>query len=111
MIFWIGFTLMFFNEGFVMMRHVSPWFAKKRDGFIKRFGDNIWYRLHGTIGWLWISFVTCGLIVNSNRIFHIIVLAIFWGLSFGIFYLPRWIKRRKTLINTSTLEVSHEWIF
>ena len=94
MIFWIGFTLMFFNEGFVMMRHVSPWFAKKRDGFIKRFGDNIWYRLHGTIDWLWISFVTCGLIVNSNIVLHIIALAIFWGLSFGIFYLPRWIKRR-----------------
>ena len=26
MIFWIGFTLMVLNEGFVMMRHVSPFF-------------------------------------------------------------------------------------
>ena len=31
MIFWIGFTLMFLNEGFVMMRHVSPLFAQIRD--------------------------------------------------------------------------------
>ena len=29
-IFAIGYAIMFFNEGFVIMRHVSPWFANKR---------------------------------------------------------------------------------
>ncbi len=94
MIFWIGFCVMVFNEGFFMLRHVSPWFARQRDKFIKKFGANIWYRFHGTLDYIWIGLVTLGLIVNPNRVLHIIALAIFWGLSFGIFYLPRWIKRR-----------------
>ena len=93
MIFWIGFTLMFFNEGFVMMRHVSPWFSKQRQKFIDRYGANVWYRFHGTLDYTWIGLVTIGLIVNPNRILHIVVLATFWFLSFLIFYLPRWIKR------------------
>ena len=93
MIFWIGFTLMFFNEGFVMMRHVSPWFSNQRQKFIDRYGANVWYRFHGTLDYTWIGLVTIGLIVNPNRILHIIVLAIFWFASFLIFYLPRWIKR------------------
>ena len=57
---------MFFNEGFVMMRHVSPLFARQRDKFIKKFGENIWYRFHGTLDYTWIGLVTIGLIVNSN---------------------------------------------
>ena len=93
MIFWIGFTVMFLNEGFVMMRHVSPWFARQRDKFIKKFGENIWYRFHGTLDYTWIGLVTIGLIVNSNRILHIMALLTFWALSFLIFYFPRWIRR------------------
>ncbi len=93
MIFWIGFTVMFLNEGFVMMRHVSPFFAKLRDKVMKKLGDKIWWRLHGTLDYTWIGLVTIGLIVNSNRIQHIIALAIFWSLSFLIFYFPRWIRR------------------
>ena len=39
MIFFIlGYTIMFFNEGFVIMRHVSPWFATKRKQLHNRFG-------------------------------------------------------------------------
>ena len=93
MIFWIGFFVMFFNEGFVMMRHVSPWFARRRQGFIDRFGANIRYRFHGTLDYVWMGLVTLGLIVNSNRILHILVLTTFWTLSWLIFYLPRWIKK------------------
>ena len=93
MIFWIGFFVMFFNEGFVMMRHVSPWFARKRDGFIKKYGDNIWYRFHGTLDYVWMGLVICGLIVNSNRLFHLAVLSTFWAMSFAIFYAPRWIRK------------------
>ena len=62
MIFWIGFTLMFFNEGFVMMRHVSPWFGRRRDDIIKKLGSNVWYRLHGTLDY------TIKEGVNKNKI-------------------------------------------
>ena len=51
MIFWIGFTLMVLNEGFVMMRHVSPFFDKLRKKVIKKLGESMvsssWHsRLH-----------------------------------------------------------------
>ena len=93
MIFWIGFFIMFFNEGFVMMRHVSPWFAKKRDNIMKRLGDKMWWRLHGTLDYLWMGLVTLGLIVNTHRLLHIICLAIFWSVSYLVFYYPRWSKK------------------
>ena len=48
MIFWIGFTIMFLNEGFVMMRHVSPWAAKQRDNLIEKYGDG-WQTFHGIV--------------------------------------------------------------
>ena len=96
MIFWIGFFVMFFNEGFVMMRHVSPWFARRRQGFIDRFGANVWYRFHGTLDYVWMILVGLGLILYPNRLFHIAVLATFWGASFSIFYLPRWIKNGRS---------------
>tara|TARA_Y200000002_G_scaffold28419_1_gene21312 strand:+ start:60 stop:371 length:312 start_codon:yes stop_codon:yes gene_type:complete len=91
MIFKIGFLIMFFNEGFVMMRHVSPFFARLRDKVIKKLGENIWYRLHGTLDYLWMGLVTLGLIVNPNRMAHFIALCVFWLGAFMIFYLPRWI--------------------
>ena len=94
MIFWIGFFVMFFNEGFVMMRHVSPWFSNQRAKFIKQYGENTWYRFHGTLDYTWMGLVTIGLIVNSNRLLHIMALLTYWTLSFMIFYLPRWITRK-----------------
>tara|TARA_B100000427_G_scaffold302772_1_gene286847 strand:- start:405 stop:686 length:282 start_codon:yes stop_codon:yes gene_type:complete len=93
MIFWIGFTVMFLNEGFVMMRHVSPWFAKRRQKFIDKYGANVWYRFHGTLDYLWMGLVTIGLIVNTPRLLHALVLATFWVLAWLIFYLPRWIRK------------------
>ncbi len=95
MIFWIGFTLMVLNEGFVMMRHVSPWFGRRRDDIIAKIGSNAWYRLHGTLDYAWIALVTIGLIVCPNRLNHIAALAVFWIGSFSVFYLPRWKRRRR----------------
>ena len=91
-IFWIGFILMCFNEGFVMMRHVSPWCARQRDKFIDKYGANNWYRFHGTLDYTWIGLVSIGLIISPNRLTHVYALITFWSLSFIIFYLPRWIK-------------------
>ena len=96
MIFWIGFFVMFFNEGFVMMRHVSPWFRKQRDKFINKYGANAWYRFHGTLDYVWMILVGLGLVLYPNRLFHLAVLATFWGASFSIFYLPRWIKNGRS---------------
>ena len=93
MIFWIGFFVMFFNEGFVMMRHVSPWFSRQRDKFIEKYGANAWYRFHGILDYTWIVLVAIGLIINPNRVMHVMALVTFWVLSFIIFYLPRWIRR------------------
>ena len=72
MIFWIGFFVMFFNEGFVMMRHVSPWFGRQRDKFINKYGANVWYRFHGTLDYVWMILVGLGLIFYPNRLFHTI---------------------------------------
>ena len=40
-----------------------------------------------------LPFVGLGLIFYPNRLFHIAVLATFWGGSYAIFYAPRWIKK------------------
>ena len=92
MIFWIGFFVMFFNEGVVMMRHVSPWCARQRDKLIHKFGDKVWYIFHGTLDYLWMGLVTLGLVVNDHRLLHVLVLVTFWTLAWLIFYLPRWIR-------------------
>ena len=68
MIFWIGFTVMVLNEGFVIMRHVHPWFANKRDELIQRLGDR-WKKIHATLDYIWIGGVTIGIIVDSGT-FH-----------------------------------------
>ena len=83
---------MVLNEGFVMMRHVSPFFDNLRKKVIKRLGENLWYRLHGTLDYTWIGLVTLGLIVNSDRLVHLYFVIAFWVFSFIIFYLPRWIR-------------------
>ena len=54
MIFWLGFTIMVLNEGFVIMRHVHPWFAKKRDHLIETYGKK-WKRFHATLDYMWIA--------------------------------------------------------
>ena len=95
MIFWIGFTLMVLNEGFVMMRHISPFFDNLRKKVIKKLGENVWYRLHGTLDYTWIGLVTLGLIVNPNRLAHLSFVLIFWFASFCIFYLPRYISNHR----------------
>ena len=52
--FWVGFTIMFLNEGFVIMRHVHPWFAEKRKQLHDRFGEKKVKRIHGFTDWTWI---------------------------------------------------------
>ena len=55
MIFWLGYTIMFFNEGFVIMRHVSPWFANKRKTLHEKFGREKVKRIHGFTDLDWLN--------------------------------------------------------
>ena len=91
MIFWVGFIIMFLNEGFVMMRHVSPFFAEQRDKLIERFGEG-WQYFHGLLDYLWVIVVVLGFIFSPHRVAHLVVFTAFWSAAlFGI-YVPMWVK-------------------
>ena len=93
MLFWIGFTVMVLNEGFVIMRHVHPWFARKREALIDKYGNN-WKRFHATLDYVWIGAVSIGIIVDlENLKLYGTVLLVFWSIV-GIFvYLPLLVKK------------------
>ena len=42
---------MIFNEGFVMLRHVSPIARQLREELIKDWGDR-WQQIHSTFDWV-----------------------------------------------------------
>jgi len=95
MIFWIGFTVMVLNEGFVIMRHVHPWFANKRQELIVRLGDK-WKRIHGFLDYTWIGGITLGIILDfANWKLYATVLGGFWGFVAVTVYLPLLIKKLK----------------
>ena len=86
---------MVLNEGFVIMRHVHPWFANKRDQLIAKFGDK-WKRFHATLDYIWIGGVSLGIILDlSNWKLYASALAIFWGFVGVTVYLPLLIKKLK----------------
>ena len=88
MIFWIGFFIMVLNEGFVMMRHVSPWFAKQRDNLRHKYGKG-WQTFHGMVDYIWVILVTLGFIFSPFRGVHLYVFICFWLLAFMLIYLPQ----------------------
>ena len=93
-VFWIGFTVMVLNEGFVIMRHVHPWFAKKREYLINTYGNN-WKKFHATLDYVWIAGVSIGILIDiTNWKFYATVLGTFWGIVAVSVYLPLLIKRR-----------------
>ena len=93
MIFWLGFTIMVLNEGFVIMRHVHPWFAEKRDHLIETYGPK-WKRFHATIDYMWIAGVSLGFILDlQNWKLYASALIIFWGIVGLFVYLPLLIKK------------------
>ncbi len=50
---------MFLNEGFVIMRHVHPWFAAKRESLIVYLG-RYWKVTHSIADTLWIVLIAYG---------------------------------------------------
>jgi|TARA_B100000902_G_scaffold279408_1_gene265274 hypothetical protein len=92
-LFWIGFTVMVLNEGFVIMRHVHPWFAGKRNQLILTYG-NKWKKFHATLDYVWIGGVVGGILLDlSNWKIYASALGIFWGVVAVGVYLPLLIKK------------------
>ena len=85
MIFWIGFTVMVLNEGFVIMRHQSPLFAKWRKELIKNFGDN-WKKFHSLLDYVWV-----GAVINQRWI-DFTALVTWWSCVLLFVYVPKWLK-------------------
>tara|TARA_B100000003_G_scaffold64058_1_gene57244 strand:+ start:2220 stop:2537 length:318 start_codon:yes stop_codon:yes gene_type:complete len=92
----IGYTIMFLNEGFVILRHVSPWFAEKRKQLHDTFGREKIKRIHGFTDWSWIGLIALGYYLDfANWKTYTLLLAIYWGtVAIGI-YLPMLIRRIK----------------
>ncbi len=83
---------MIFNEGFVMLRHVSPIARQLREELIKDWGDT-WQQVHSTLDWLWIVLVALGMYLDSgNRWNDVLLLVLFWGSALCLIYIPMWLK-------------------
>ena len=92
MIFLLGLHVMIFNEGFVMLRHVSPIAAQLRQELIKDWGKQ-WQQLHSTLDWLWIALVVLGLLRDvGHRWWDVFYLILFWGSALAFIYIPMWTK-------------------
>ena len=92
MIFLLGLHVMIFNEGFVMLRHVSPIAAQLRQELIKDWGKQ-WQQIHSTLDWMWIALVTLGLYLDhGHRYWDVFYLILFWGSALVFIYLPMWRK-------------------
>ncbi|BCU93978.1 MAG: hypothetical protein CM15mV3_2640 [Caudoviricetes sp.] len=82
---------MFINEGFVMMRHVSPWFSKQRDNLIEKYGEG-WQTFHGTVDYLWVIIIALGFTFSHTEPVTYVFIS-FWSLAFMLIYLPKMVKR------------------
>ena len=84
---------MVLNEGFVIMRHVHPWLANKRDQLIATYGTK-WKKFHATLDYVWIGGVSLGILLDfSNWKLYATVLGIFWGMVAVCVYLPLLVKK------------------
>ena len=91
LIFIIGYLTMVFNEGFVILRHLSKTMAKARQNLIKKYGKK-WKIFHSTMDIVWVTFVLIGIIFSPYRELFIGMVLGFW-LLVGIFvYLPKLFK-------------------
>ena len=93
-IFILGYTIMFFNEGFVILRHVSPWFANKRKQLHDRFGREKVKRIHGLTDWTWIILIGLGTYLDFEnwKVYAVLVFAFWIVVAVGV-YLPMLIKK------------------
>ena len=92
-IFWTGFGLMVLNEGFVIMRHQSPLFAKWRDKLIENFGDS-WKKFLSALDWVWTNAVVWGWIFTpwNQKFVGLAAFITFWFCVLLFVYVPIWLK-------------------
>lgn len=86
MIFYFGFLLMVLNQGFVILRHVIPYVAHRRQQLINRYGSR-WQHTHSLLDTLWIALIVLGFVweFHNWRVYLTWLLG-FWALV-GIMYL------------------------
>ena len=93
-LFWIGYTIMFFNEGFVIMRHVSPWFANKREQLHNKFGKVKMKRIHGFTDWTWIILIALGIYLDfENWSVYVTLMLAYWSAIAVMIYIPMLVRR------------------
>ena len=91
LIFIIGFLVMVFNEGFVILRHISKPIAQARQNLIKKYGKK-WRLFHSIMDMIWIFFVVYGIIFSDYRVLFIGMVLGFWLVVFLFVYLPKLLK-------------------
>jgi len=95
----IGYLIMVVNEGFVILRHVCPWFAKLRSVLHEKFGAQKVKRIHGYTDWSWLILISLGLYLDFERWpEYAILMAGFWGLVFFGVYVPKIYRALRTLL-------------
>ena len=95
MIFYLGLLVMIFNEGFVILRHVSPYLSQKRDALMKRFGPSGWKKINGTLDVIWMTLVGVGFLLDlDNWKRNLIIFGSIWGIV-AIYYIPVIYKKIK----------------
>ena len=93
-VFIIGFLIMFFNEGFVIMRHVSPWFAHKREQLDNKFGKVKMKRIHGFTDWTWIILIALGIYLDfENWSVYVTLMLAYWSAIAVMIYIPMLVRR------------------
>ena len=96
-VFFIGLLVMILNEGFVILRHVSPYLAQKRDHLIETYGSK-WKKFHGIMDTVWILLIGIGFFIDlDNWKRNAIIFGTIWGIV-AIYYIPviyKKIKNRK----------------
>jgi len=94
MIFYLGIAVMIFNEGFVILRHVSPYLAQKRADLIKKFGSK-WKLFHSIMDVTWVTLVAVGFYLDlENWKINLAVFGTIWGIVI-IYYIPVLYKKFK----------------
>jgi len=95
----IGYSIMVFNEGFVIMRHVHPWFFEKRKQLHEKYGEKRVKKIHGYTDWSWIILISLGVYLDfENWPMYAALVGAFWTLVLVGVYLPMLFKKLRTML-------------
>jgi len=86
MLFFIGFTLMVLNEGFVILRHAVPYLAELRLKLIQRYGSK-WQITHSILDILWVVLIALAFILDLHKWKTYLTWILGFWIFVGVFYL------------------------